>query len=70
MTLNPALAILIRALTGFQLYTEINGEGLDNSLRTFAASGDAEFNLLILVQTSMPDVVGVGITFLRQSAYV
>ena len=63
MTLNPALA---GTYTGTYRISTIYRDqwrgALDNSLRTFAASGDVKFNLNF-GQTSMPDVVGVGITF-------
>ena len=71
LTLNPAIA---GTYTGTYRISTIYRDqwrgALDNSLRTFAASGDVKFNLSF-GQKSMPDVVGVGITFFgdRVSAF-
>lgn len=63
LTLNPAIA---GTYTGTYRISTIYRDqwrgALDNSLKTFAASGDVKFNLNF-GQKSMPDIVGVGITF-------
>ena len=63
LTLNPAIAGTYNGTYRIStIYRDQWRGALDNSLRTFAASGDVKFNLNF-GQNSMPDVVGIGITF-------